>query len=163
MENLRLNHAKGWSTHNTMLIKAVLASEGPVLELGGGMFSTPLLHWMCKSLDRQLVTCENDEEFFYLVVKNFQSRQHITRLIKDWDTELDLKRHWGVVFVDHHPNGRRYYDAIRFKDTADYIVMHDTDPEGQRQHMRYDFMKVWPNFKYIYHWKACRPWSSVIP
>ncbi len=161
MENLRLNHAKGWSTHQTMLIKAVLSSKGDVLELGGGLFSTPLLHWLCKSLDRNLTTCENDKDFFFLVVKNFQSRQHRVCLITDWDKELNTNKHYGVVFVDHHPNKRRYFDVLRFKDVADYIVIHDTDPEGLR-HRRYDFEKVWSSFKYVYHWKACRPWSSVV-
>jgi len=158
----RLNHSKGWSTHQTLLLKALFSSKGPVLEVGGGLFSTPLLHWMCKSLDRKLVSCENDKEWFDIVVHNFVAPNHRTVFITDWEKELDLKTHWGLVFIDHHPNIRRALDVIRFKDTADYIVIHDTDYEGMNRRMRYDYARVWPNFKYIYHWKACRPWSSVV-
>ena len=138
----------------TLLIKALAATEGTVVEVGGGVFSTPLLHWLCKMQDRRLITYENEQQY-YDFSREFQSRQHSIRLIKDWD-EMDFKSHRGVVFIDHHPEARRGLDALRFKD-ADIIVMHDTErPE------KYNYDGVWEHFKYVYHWKDGKPWTSMV-
>lgn len=138
----------------TLLIKALAATEGTVVEVGGGVFSTPLLHWLCKMQNRRLITYEN-EELYYRFSKEFQSPQHPVRLIKDWD-DMDFKSHRGVVFIDHHPEHRRGLDALRFKN-ADIIVMHDTErPE------KYNYSEVWKHFKYVAHWRDCKPWTSMV-
>lgn len=155
MYNISFKNPKHWSTHMTMLMKAVRVSGGTVVEVGGGIFSTPLLHWMCKEMGRRLISYENDPEFFRLM-HEFQSRDHSVRFIENWD-DMDFKSHRGVVFIDHHPEARRGADAIRFKDSADFIVLHDTErPE------KYGYDAVWQHFKYVYHWKDCRPWTSVV-
>jgi len=146
--------AKEKSTHNPMLIKTILISEGPVLEIGAGIYSTPLMHWLCKMLGRKLVTYENSP-IFYQYAKRFISRSHHIKLIENWG-EMDLKTHWGVVFMDHNPDSRRADDVISFKNNADYIVIHDTDRED-----KYHMEKAWPHFKYRYTWKDCRPWTTV--
>lgn len=138
-----------------MLIKAVLASEGDVVEVGGGVFSTPLLHWLCKNLNRKVITYE-DHPDFYKFSREFQSPLHRVRLIENWDA-MDFKTHRGVVFIDHHPEFRRGIDAINFKNSADYIVMHDTERSG-----KYGYSKVWQHFKYVHHDKGCKPWTSVV-
>ena len=138
----------------TMLIKVLLNSEGPVCEVGGGPFSTPLLHWICKMQNRKLVTYENNKDF-YDICHQFQSKNHSIRFIENWD-EMDFKTHWSLVFIDHHPAERRVVDVINFKDSADYIVMHDTED------YRYGFDKAFPLFKYRYDWKDCTPYTSVV-
>jgi len=152
---------KGYSTHNALLLKILAVSEGDVLELGGGAFSTPLLHWYCKNQNRQLITYDDNEDY-YLYEKQFQSKLHRIRLVKDWD-EVDTKTHRGLVFIDHGGKTsagiRRGQDVIRFKDTADYIVMHDTEPKGWKG---YGYDKTWEHFKYVYHWKECLPYTSVV-
>ena len=147
--------AKEKSTHNPMLIKTVLISGGPVLEIGAGIYSTPLLHWLCKLLGRNLVTYENNTEHCQYA-KMFVSRHHSIKLIDDW-SKIDTKTHWGVVFMDHNPDSRRADDVISFKDRADYIVIHDTDRED-----KYHMERAWPHFKYRYTWKDCRPWTTVV-
>lgn len=138
-----------------MLMRALAETEGTVVEVGGGVFSTPLLHWICKMQGRRLITYENEPQFVAFS-KEFQSTQHSIRLINDWD-EMDFKSKRGVVFIDHHPESRRGLDAIRFKDSAQIIVMHDTErPE------KYNYGGVWEHFKYVHHWKDCRPWTSVV-
>ncbi len=62
--------------------------------------STPLLHWLCKDLNKKLVTLEHDPA------------------------------------------------SLRFKDTAEYIVLHDSGAE-----------KV---YGYDNIWKECRPWTSDV-
>ena len=152
---MKIGLAKAKSTHNPMLISAVLISDGPVLEIGAGIYSTPLLHWLCKILGKKLVTYENNPEY-YRYAKMFVSRHHAIRLIDDW-SKIDTKTHWGVVFMDHNPDERRVDDVISFKDSADYIVIHDTDRED-----KYHMEKAWPYFKYRYTWKDCKPWTTVV-
>jgi hypothetical protein len=146
---------KKWTTHQTMLIKCVEKTNKPVLELGSGLFSTPLLHWLCKIQGVALWTYENEDEF-YNFAKGFRSKMHRIRLIKDWD-ELDLKTHFGVVFIDHHPPLQRGKDVIKFKNNADYIILHDTEKEES-----YGYDKVWSHFKYRYDWKDCPPYTTVL-
>ena len=148
---------KRLSSHNLLLIKALLMSKGDVAEVGAGTYSTPLLHWLTKGMNRKLITYENSEEFF-LFAKKFQSRLHRIRKIDNWD-DMDFKKHWGVVFIDHAPGIRRFQDVINFKDTADYIVMHDTESE---QYKVYGYDKAWSYFKYKYDWIDGQPHTSVV-
>ncbi len=157
-----LNHVnfnKQRSTHMPMLIKTVQATTGPVLELGAGPYSTPLLHWLTAGTRRILVTYDN-EPLFYNYARRFQSRYHIVCFTEDW-RELDRDRHWSVVFIDHsgkpRDDSRRGEDAIRLKDKADYIVLHDTDNE-----LTCGYIPMWKHFKYRYDWKYCEPWTSVV-
>lgn len=153
--NIKVETVKLWTTHMTVLMKVLGNSEGPVLEVGGGPFSTPLLHWICKMQGRKLVTYENEPTFFRLC-KGFQSPLHKVRFIENWD-DMDFETHWGVVFIDHHPDDRRVVDIINFKDKADFIVVHDTEKEE-----KYGFPKAWKLFKNIYTWKECKPWTTVV-
>lgn len=138
-----------------MLIRSLELSSGDVVEVGGGLFSTPILHWYCKLHKRKLITYENEPTFFEFA-KKFQSPGHRVRLIKNWD-DMDFKTHRGLVFIDHHPNERRTVDIINFKNSADYIVIHDTEkPE------KYGYDAIWEHFKYTLTWKDCRPWTSVV-
>jgi len=156
VRKLNANLSKNYTTHYTLLIKVLLASKGDVVECGGGVFSTPLLHWICKFMDRELITYENDSAY-YAFEHTFQSRQHRVRFVEDWD-KIDTKTRRGVVFIDHHPAERRMIETIRFKDVADYIVIHDTE----RASREYNKPEVFEQFKYQYTWKDCKPWTSVL-
>lgn len=153
---LNANLSKNYTTHMTMLIKVLLMSDGDVVECGGGVFSTPLLHWMCKFMDRELITYENDPAY-YAFEHTFQSRQHRIRFVEDWD-KINTKTHRGMVFIDHHPPKRRMVELLRFKDSADYIVIHDTE----RLSREYNKSEIFEQFKYRYDWKDCKPWTSVV-
>lgn len=160
----KANLGKGWSSHNIMLLKVLQNSQGDVLELGAGPFSTPLLHWVCKDMGRKLITYDSDEQY-YNFAKQFQSKLHSIKFVKDWTKDVDTRRRRGIVFIDHSgisPDGKwlgfmRGFDAIRFKDSADYIILHDTESEDT-----YNYKDVWKHFKYRYDWKECKPWTSVI-
>lgn len=145
---------KGWSTFMPILIKAVSLTNGDVLEMGAGYFSTPLLHWICK-YKNLLFTYENDP-LFYSFAKQFQSPKHVIKLVNNWD-DIKINKHWGVVFIDHVPDNRRGKDIIRFKNNADYIVIHDSERENT-----FGYIEAWGHFKYRYDWKDCRPWTTVL-
>lgn len=138
-----------------MLIKTVQLTDGDVLELGGGYFSTPLLHWLCAESGRKLVTYESNYEYFKSL-KAFQSRNHRIRFAEDWN-KIDLSGFWSVAFIDHTQE-RRKIDAIRLKRNADYIVIHDTE---KIEDYGYDD-EFWSNFEFRYDWTATTPHTSVL-
>ncbi|MCX6702774.1 MAG: hypothetical protein NTW60_02815 [Candidatus Wolfebacteria bacterium] len=150
---------KGTSTYMPMLIKIIQMTDGPVMELGSGLFSTPLLHWLCSKKKRELVTYENNPEYYQLARK-FRSRNHKIRFVKTFD-EVDFSRHWNVVLIDHSPKRplRRGDDVIKLKDSADYIILHDSELEEEK-HYGYD--KVWEHFKYRHNWDKCLPHVTVL-
>lgn len=51
-----------WGTHQTPLISAVMHTKGPILELGCGDFSTPLLHAICSTNQRMLLSTDTDKK-----------------------------------------------------------------------------------------------------
>ena len=146
---------KNYTTHISTLLVALQATDGLVIELGGGQASTPFLHWVCKASKRKLISYENHPEY-YEYERTFQSPLHRIRWVDDWDSVPVQEA--GVVFVDHHPSERRSVEAIRFKDHADLIVIHDTEREGKK----YADPEMWKHFKYQYTYKDTRPWTSIV-
>ena len=100
----RMNPLRG--SHLPVLVRALKATSGPVVELGAGMYSTPILHTLCEAEGRKLVTYENDPEYFEWAT-HYQGSLHDVRKVDDWD-DVDLASvNWAVAFVDHAPNERR--------------------------------------------------------
>ena len=50
------------------LLTALGKVDGDVLELGSGLYSTALLHWICLEQKRKLITYENDQRYFDLAM-----------------------------------------------------------------------------------------------
>lgn len=136
-----------------MLMKAIQLSDGPILELGSGLFSTPLIHWMCHESKRKIVTYESVNKYMEFACQ-FKSNNHKVRQVKTYD-DIDLGDHWGVVLIDHTVE-RRSIDALRLKDKADYIVMHDSECD------LYEYESIFRHFKHVHHWKSCVPFTSVV-
>jgi hypothetical protein len=132
-------------------------SEGPVLEMGMGVFSTPLLHWLCLDQKRQMVSYDNKREF-YEMNKTFESPAHQILYVEndDW-AATDIDKPWGMVFVDHHPGIRRGVDAIRLANRADYVVIHDSDMLHE-----HGYEDIYRHFKYAYNWKRRKPYTTIL-
>ena len=133
-----------WGSHIPTLIDVFNNSQGPVLELGVGPFSTPLLHTLCLDNKRLLVSYENDPEYFKMHL-SFADKFHQLKLVDDWD-KIDIENtHWGLAFVDQRPAQRRIVDIKRLVNNADYIVIHDSEPS---QTGLYHYDLIYPLFKY---------------
>ena len=150
IKNLRLN--KETTTYMPLLIRAVLATRGPVLELGAGLYSTPLLHWLAAENRRKLVTYEKYPEY-YEFAQLFKSRTHAVQRIDDW-MAIDTKTHWSVVLIDQ--DSKRAQTAILLKNNADIIILHDSD------HPSCGYHAVYPHFTYRYDWTFCKPHTTAV-
>jgi hypothetical protein len=150
-----VNISKGWGTHIPMLMKSISLTDKKVVEIGAGIISTNFLHWFCRERNQKMITYEQDDQYFHFA-KSFVSILHKVVKVTNWD-EISAEQNWGVLLIDNYPE-RRVKDLIKFKDSADYIVIHDTDKPEQ-----YGFTdEVWGLFKYKYEWKECHPWTTVV-
>jgi hypothetical protein len=120
--------ALAWGSHLTPLLACVCASKGPVLEIGIGHFSTPLLHAVCENLGRRLVSVEDNKEWFEPFAK-YNKGNHVV-VLQDYDSIAEEE--WGVVFIDNSPGGiRRKTDFMRHIRISDYVVVHDYELENK--------------------------------
>jgi len=142
-----------------VLIKTVLATNGDVLEMGTGIYSTPLLHWMCSPHGRNLVSYENSEKSLLVFgTRSFEDEFHKVFLVEDWDS-IDIQKDWDVVLIDHAPAERRKVDAIKVADHAKYVILHDSDG---RLNKHYGYNEVYPHFRYRFDFCYQRPYTTVL-
>jgi hypothetical protein len=145
-------------SHIPLLVKLMEKTKGDVLELGIGINSTPLLHWLCQDQGRNLVSMETDRKWFQSFLP-YLSSFHSFTLVADWDNENLADRHWGLVLVDHRPALRRRVEASRLATYADYILLHDSEPEINKF---YGYTKIYPKFKYVYHYTKVKPHTTIV-
>lgn len=127
-------HAYGWSTHIPMLAAVVAtARPGPVLEIGVGRGSSPLLVEMCRAMDRDLMGLDSDAKWIEEIREiDYPNLQHVT----DWaDMPLWLQAHralypWSVIFIDHGPAEARLPVLKACRGHAEFIVCHDAHNPG---------------------------------
>ena len=147
------------STHYAALIGAVLATDGPILELGCGLYSTPLLHALCQAGQRTLVSADNDVDWaekFWATADGW----HTVAYVPDWDEwDVIVSREWSVVLVDHAPAHRRVAEIKRLANRARFIVVHDTEPEMEEM---YHYEAVLGEFAYRLNFTCCRPYTAIV-
>lgn len=150
-----------YGSHLPLLTRLIDVTSGPVLELGMGLYSTPLLHTMCQLQVRPLVSLDNDPKW-YEENKKWQSELHlIAPLVTDWDESLGqlIDAHWSVVFVDQKPAKKRIEAIKHFANNANFIVIHDSEPESNK-YFRYNW--IYPLFTYRYDYTKLKPHTTIL-
>lgn len=144
-------------SHLPVLIKIMNQTTGPVLELGMGFFSTHYLHWACYENRRRLLSYEHDPVLLEWS-ESFVNDYHEIKFVDNWDN-ADLSGHWNVVLVDHAPTPRRRHEIARLANSADYLIIHDSEPErnGWQKYSR-----IYPLFKYRKDFDRERPFTTVL-
>lgn len=141
-----------WSTHLPLLLAAILKSEGPVLEIGVGHFSTPILHSVCNALGRTLVSVESDRIWATQFMEQYGGGFHDFEFGFDCLERLS-KQQWGAVLVDESPGSRRGETVKLFGDCADFLVVHDVqaaDVAKALKDVKNDFTH-WTDARYEVH------------
>jgi hypothetical protein len=146
-----------WASHIPILAKIMQISNGPVMELGIGIYSSPLLHTFC-DMEKRFLDSYEDHEDWYDYHGMFKSDLHHITFVKDWSTIPIEKRHWGVIFIDH-VGDRRSVDAIRAAQNADYVVLHDSNG---RDDYHYHYSRAYPYFKYRYIFNKIHPHTTIV-
>ena len=171
-------HAFG--THQPLLFAACLLTEGPIVELGAGFYSTPFLHALSLAQRRPVHTVESQPGFLNQLARYGSDLHRLWLLDEQMERDPEgkillgdrtrkqvvaaqaafLDEHFGamdisVAFVDHSPAFLRQPAVAWLADRADYIVIHDTESAG---FYRYDFS----NFAHRLEDRWQRPNSTVL-
>lgn len=142
-------------SHLPVLIKLVSMTDGPILELGCGLYSTTFLHWACRGAKRRLVTYEHNPDF-YEFLKEYGNDYHEVHCITDWDA-IDISERWSIAFIDHEPGPRRYIEA-KLLTHSDYVICHDTN---NAYNHKYNYFKMYHKFKYRYKYTGDHPHTTI--
>ena len=148
-----------YCSHLPVLIKTLQITNGDVLELGTGLFSTPVIHWLCIPHGRYVYSLEYDPKYLAFV-EGFTEPLHKIEAVPDWDWDkVDIEKQWDVVLVDHSPGERRKVEITRLANLAKYIIVHDTDWRNEKH---YHYADIYPLFKYRYDYQVMKPRTTIL-
>ncbi len=133
-------------------------TQGDVLEMGAGFFSTPTLHWLCILQRRQLLTLENDKRWHRWFSTAYSSKYHQVSYVDNWE-KAEIDKPWDVAIVDHSPDSRRTEDIKRLANRAKYIIIHDSNSRYSRN---YHYDQIYPIFKYKFDFTDAEPSTTVL-
>lgn len=148
-----------FATHLPVLLACLRRTEGPILELGSGWFSTILINAF--SVGRIARTIETDRNWFESIVpiaacQPLTSHSHQMMLVGDYEAAPLFDHPWSVVMIDNEPPRRRGHDLRRLKGRARLFVAHDSE------HPDYGYEPVFSSFRYRYDYKRLFPWTTVV-
>lgn len=140
-----------YGSHIPILSWAVVNSNGPIVELGCGNYSTPLLHAIAQN--RPIYSFETNDSWLSQF-RDLKTNNH--QFFNNNGLEFIKNNKFGVAFIDGDANTRR--KAIELlKDNANLIVVHDTNAEEI-----YNFREIFKQFKYVeYHFRMF-PWTTIL-
>jgi hypothetical protein len=142
-----------------VLLACLRRTTGPVLELGSGWFSTPLV--AAFATDRLVRTVETNHEW-YDRISRVCTYQPITRhrhqivFVPDYNDAPIDDQQWSVVLLDHEPPPRRGVDALRLRDRCQLMIGHDSE------HSDYGYGPAFDTFKYRFTLSSVFPWTTVV-
>jgi hypothetical protein len=148
-----------WGSHMPVLVKLLNITSGPVLELGMGPCSSPVMHLLCADKERKLVSYESSKKYFDGHQK-FKTPLHEVIYVENekWE-DVDIENtYWSVVLVDQ-TTSKRKDTAIRLAQHADYVILHDSNG---RFDSRYRYSEVYPHYKYRYIYHKLSPHTTVV-
>lgn len=156
-----------YGTHMPALVTTVAFTKGPVLEMGCGDFSTPLLHALCAKDQRFLLTVDTDKKwlgYFLDLYSHWHQLWYLPVYEDDWMKnpkpylwdQIGNNVHWSVVFIDHRPGERRVIDIQRLRNNTDIFVVHDT------QEASYDYEPTLSSFKYKYVYERYTTQTTIV-
>lgn len=138
----------GVSSHFPVLAAAVAGTNGPVLELGSGWGSTPMLRLMCRN--RSLESYDNDESW---------ARQMGSTYVPNWDKWQPKLDYYDVIFIDCSPGEERRHLAMRLKERGKFLLLHDHEA-GPAAAYYYEY--IIPQFKYSEVYRVLRPHTLIL-
>jgi hypothetical protein len=149
---LNTNSANLSGTHLPYMAKLLQRVQGPILEMGSGYFSTPLLYWHTVMNKTQFRSYESNKRWAETMGPPVQ-------YIQDWSQANISEMRWNLAFIDHGQALLRKDHAIAVKDLSDYVVLHDTEQQFENT---YRYSEVWPHFKYRKDFTDILPNTTVL-
>ena len=155
----KMNVSIRYSTHLPVLMEAMKRTTGDVLELGPGVFSTPVLHWLCETQKRNLLTIEDNKMWARFCSEYYQTDLHKHLQFDTWDLAKEaISKPWDVALMDHSPLERRVEEIKILAPFVKYIVVHDAEDKSEGTS---HFSTIKPLFKYYWRFEGVRPNTAV--
>lgn len=145
------------ATHLPVICRSfieLINSNGNVLELGMGDYSTPILHELC--FNRKLVSIESSKGWYSKFI-NYVTEKHEIKLITDWDNLPEYEQDWDIVFVDQAPAKDRMISIKALGNKSKIIIVHDTEIKSTYVY-KYDLSL----FKYKSEYKRFEVETTVV-
>ena len=158
--NARLHQMKStnlqlaYGSHVLALLPCLHWTQGPVLEVGAGYYSTSLLSLYSQS--RYCRTLESDRHWLEKV-RNFfpgtdisENKGHEFLHVENYRDAIMDDRDWDIVFIDQGDHADRVETALRMKGKSRLVILHDTervnlDSALNGYRYRYDLRTVFPH------------------
>jgi len=145
---------EAYGTHQPVLIHLINETKGNVLEFGMGVYSTPLIHFLCALQKRFVLSVETDKQWY----DKFH-HEYVSILIEPekLDKCYTININFSVALIDGNPLKFRQKFIELMKDNVDYFVVHDTEPQWKELY-GYDFS----HFKNVFRFKEILPETTVL-
>lgn len=152
----------GYSSHLPMLLACVAKTEGPILELGAGFGSTPILRAISVATGRTVLTVESNADWLARLGLEDTERHKLLHTPPDsWHLVSQIDEAWDVVLVDHAPGDRRKRDIPRLADKCQLVVVHDSEPSPPGAG-DYGYEPVFRRFRHRFDFKKYSAWTTVL-
>lgn len=142
-----------YSTHLEALVETAMTSKGPILELGCGHYSTPILAAIATAQERRLLVQASNAEW----AAHFT--EHADLELVDWKNWTPPEGKWGMVFLDSEEAVR---DRIKrlpvLAEVSEVVVMHDANVAMQNP----DWKSLVAGYKEIRVYHKHVPWTVVM-
>ena len=150
-------HHLGFGSHIIALLPCLHWTQGAVLEVGAGYYSTSLLSLYsqtryCRTLESDWHWLEKARNFFpYSDIA--EDRGHEFRHVANYrDADME-DRPWDIVFIDQGDHGNRVETALRMKDKSRLVILHDTEHA--------DLDAALNGYRYRYDQRTVLPHTSI--
>ena len=149
----------GYASHLPVLLACLRRTTGPILELGAGLFSTPLIHAFAV-LDRHATTIETDPPWGALIAAAFVNRPpHFSHrlVVAPADRQAVIRElPWGLALVDHATADRAPDLELLRTLGVGVAICHDTEHPG------YNLGPVLDRFKHRFTFDRLQPETTVV-
>lgn len=147
------DQTNNWCNHRYLLWAALENTNHiplPVLELGCGWGSTPLIRDYCKDKGRDFVCYD----YSYDWALKFGGIP-----VSNWD-EMDLwRKEYSICLLDLSPG--EYRKVALPKIRAKVIIVHDSEPAGHTQ-ADYRVRPLFKRFRYARDYKTTGAWTTAL-
>lgn len=165
-----MTYPEPYSTHQQALVRMLMRTSGPALEMGIGEYSSVVAHEILQSQNRYFRTVTQDWAWYnkYQFLRTYIDPVHDIRLLSGgkslttWQQNLesllpDLYPRWSVVFVDQAPAAARPWAMRQLKSVTDFFVVHDTERMSQ-----YGYTDIFAEFKYQKTFSRVTPYTTIL-
>ncbi|CAF1218095.1 unnamed protein product [Rotaria sp. Silwood1] len=156
-----------YGSHAIVLLAALYATKsGPILELGMGTTSTPLLHRLALEQKRFLLSADSDlrwiNHFSSFAENNtFHQLKYVeikSEMGIEWaSSNLAYYKNWTVVFIDHRPGPRRQFDLMGYSHRSDIVILHDTERSSL-----YQYTQGLSLYRYQYRFTKLKTYTDAL-